>query len=68
MVYVVVLHLTVYPSLKVAAVLFILSNSKRNEDEQTSNLPLGPAHSTVTVPYSGRWPVEMVMHSQSTLV
>ena len=29
--------------------------------------PRGPAHSTATVPYSGRWPVEVAVHSQTTL-
>lgn len=65
-----VLHLNVHRHVKGAAVLVILSKSKWNESEQTSNLPrgpMGPAHSTVTVPYSSRWPVEVAMHSQTTL-
>lgn len=66
-----ILHVSVDQHVKGAVVLFILSKTMCRDREQTSNFPLGPmgpAHSTVTVPYSSRWPVEMAMHSQTTLV
>lgn len=66
-----VLNITVYQLVKGAAVLFILSKSMCSDREQTCNFPLGPmgpACSTVIVPYNSRWPTEMALHSQTTLV